>query len=152
MQIKPEQLLRQQLILKFLGFYKHKLDGIWGPASIEAKRAWEQKPSFVPAYPNNGMPFGERDQLPKGMRLNKVSRVFDFVGLSETYIAESTGQQAIVTEVAPQVPVIASDAVPSPESVPTPVVETPVEPEVKVDQNQNRNNQNNRPQHHHKPR
>lgn len=68
MQVTKEKMAAQQLVLFHLGYYKGNIDGIWSTATIEAKRRFEADPSFVPAYPNNGMPFGERDKLPKNWR------------------------------------------------------------------------------------
>lgn len=68
MQVTKEKLAAQQLVLFHLGFYKGNVDGIWSTSTINAKRAFEADPSFVPAYPNGGMPFGDRDKLPKGWR------------------------------------------------------------------------------------
>lgn len=67
MQYTKEKLKAQQMVLFHLGYYKGLIDGIWAPASIEAKRQFESDPSFVPGNPNGGLPFGERDRLPKGM-------------------------------------------------------------------------------------
>lgn len=74
MQTKPEQLKRQQEIMEHLGFYRHKCDGIWGPASIEAKKKWERDRSFIPGLPSNGLPLGDRDRMPNGVSYDKASR------------------------------------------------------------------------------
>ena len=68
MQITKEKLIAQQLVLFHLGYYKGLIDGIWSDASLRAKRSFEADLSFLPAFPNGGLPFGERDKLPKGMR------------------------------------------------------------------------------------
>ncbi|MNQ34441.1 hypothetical protein D3C85_478950 [compost metagenome] len=68
MQVTKDKLAAQQLVLFHLGYYKGTIDGIWSAASIAAKRKFEGEPGFLPAYPNNGLPFGERDKLPKGWR------------------------------------------------------------------------------------
>jgi hypothetical protein len=73
MQVTKSQLERQQLILKALGFYFGKLDGIWGPMSIEAKKKYEADASFRPGIPNNGMPFGERPPYPAGITLDHAT-------------------------------------------------------------------------------
>jgi hypothetical protein len=67
MQISKEKLIAQQLVLFHLGFYRGLIDGIWSSASIEAKKEFEASMLFLPAFPNGGLPFGERDKLPKGM-------------------------------------------------------------------------------------
>lgn len=69
MQTQPEQLKRQQALMKVYGFYNGAIDGIWGPASIAAKKAFEASPSFKPGYPNNGMPFKNTGPFPKGIRM-----------------------------------------------------------------------------------
>lgn len=51
------QIQNQQMILKVLGFYRGKCDGIWSKQTIKAKQEFERDPKFKPAYPNNGMPF-----------------------------------------------------------------------------------------------
>jgi len=68
MQVTKEKMAAQQLVLFHLGFYKGNIDGIWSAATIAAKRQFEADPSFLPAYPNHGLPFGDRDKLPKGWR------------------------------------------------------------------------------------
>lgn len=68
MQVTKEKLAAQQLVLFHLGYYKGNIDGIWSSTTIAAKRLFESDPAFLPAYPNNGLPFGERDKLPKGWR------------------------------------------------------------------------------------
>lgn len=94
MQIKTEQLLRQQMILRFLGYYKGKLDGIWAGMTIEAKKAFERDKKFAPAFPNNGLPFADKDTYPKGIGYDRATRLLTCVGLSETVIAEYTALQA----------------------------------------------------------
>lgn len=71
MQVTKEKLRAQQMVLFHLGYYKGLIDGTWSDASIKAKLAFEADPSFVPAYPNGGLPFGERDKLPKGLRYER---------------------------------------------------------------------------------
>lgn len=73
MQVTQPQLQRQQLILQVLGFYHGKLDGIWGPESIEAKKRFEAQSSFRPGIPNNGMPFSDRPPYPAGMTVDHRS-------------------------------------------------------------------------------
>lgn len=63
-QTNPEILQRQQMVLKHLGYYSGILDGIWGPASIKAKRDFEMGGSFVPGIPNRGLPFVVGTPLP----------------------------------------------------------------------------------------
>lgn len=71
MQVLPEQIERQQLILKALGFYHAAIDGVWGPETIEAKKKFEASRLFAPGIPNNGMPFITGQQLPAGISLRR---------------------------------------------------------------------------------
>jgi hypothetical protein len=74
-QNKPEQLKRQQEILKVLGFYKGKLDGIWGPKSIAAMKDFEASAAFKPCIPNHGMPLSYEGRLPSGITKGLDRRV-----------------------------------------------------------------------------
>ena len=60
------------MILKALGFYTGKCDGIWSKLTIDAKKEFEADPKFKPAYPNNGMPFelGVASKLPQGLYMD----------------------------------------------------------------------------------
>lgn len=82
MQTRKPQLQRQQVIMAKLGFYRHRCDGIWGPESIAAKRKWEADRSFIPALPNNGLPFGERDPFPKGIFVKRPERLLTMADLT----------------------------------------------------------------------
>jgi hypothetical protein len=70
MEIRKVCLQRQQMILKFLGYYQGKCDGIWSAMTIEAKRNFENSGKFHPAYPNNGMPFDPTSKFPSGIMLD----------------------------------------------------------------------------------
>jgi len=146
MQIKSEHLLRQQLVLKFLNYYKGKLDGIWGPTSIAAKKAFESTRDFAPAYPNNGLPFGDKDVLPKGMSYELPSRLITCVNLSETVIAELSGIKPVepVKVAAVELPVIQAPVVPnvieSPPTVETEAASSQEVTNVQQNNNPNRNN------------
>lgn len=65
-QASDEKLKRQQQVLTHLGFYKGKIDGIWGPKTIEAKRNFESA-GFAPGIPNGGLPFHSKGPYPKGL-------------------------------------------------------------------------------------
>lgn len=97
MQIKKHELQRQQMIMAFLGFYKHKCDGIWGPEAIEAKRLWERDSSYIPALPSNGLPFGDRDPLPKNVIYDRVSRLITHVNLTDEQIAEYVAAASVTS-------------------------------------------------------
>lgn len=69
-------LQRQQILLKFLGYYHGKCDGIWGPATIAAKRKFELSGKFNPGYPNNGQPFPVDGPFPSGIIRDPLKRGF----------------------------------------------------------------------------
>jgi peptidoglycan hydrolase-like protein with peptidoglycan-binding domain len=69
MQRESDQIARQQEILARLGFYHGKIDGAWGPKTIDAMKGFERSPLFRPALPNNGLPLSEKGPYPKGMSL-----------------------------------------------------------------------------------
>lgn len=67
-------LQRQQILLKFLGYYHGKCDGIWGPTTIAAKRKFELSGKFNPGYPNNGQPFPVDGPFPSGIIRDPLKR------------------------------------------------------------------------------
>ena len=67
MQHEKKQLMKQQELMKSMGFYYGAVDGIWGPKSIEAKKRFESDATFTPGIPNNGLPFGSRPPYPRGV-------------------------------------------------------------------------------------
>lgn len=71
MQTGKVELMAQQVILAFLGFYNGAIDGIWSDASIRAKRAYECDDSYVRGIPSNGLPFTLNDKLPKDLYWEK---------------------------------------------------------------------------------
>lgn len=71
MQTGNDQLKRQQQILRLKGFYTGAIDGIWSSMTIEAKQKWERSRNFVPAIPNNGLPFASKGPYPSGIRVGK---------------------------------------------------------------------------------
>lgn len=75
-----EKQIRQQQILKELGYDPGKIDGVWSSKSIEAKQKWERQRSFSPAVPNNGLPFRPRDILPKGIIYNPQTDLLEIAG------------------------------------------------------------------------
>lgn len=148
MQITKPELARQQLVMKFLKFYKHKIDGIWGPESIAAKQAWESQRSFIPAYPNQGMPFGARDTLPKGVSFNPKTRIMECVGMSETVIAEIMALQEPKSNTV--TPVAVENKVEAPVPVPTPTPDA-AENSTTEQQQQPAPNPNQHQKHQHNP-
>lgn len=71
MQTGKVELMAQQVILAFLGFYNGAIDGIWSDASIRAKRAFECDDAYTRGIPSNGLPFTLHDKLPKDLYWDK---------------------------------------------------------------------------------
>lgn len=91
------QLQSQQILLAFLGFYKGKCDGIWGPDSIAAMRSYEASPKFSPGYPSNGLPLKEKGQLPSGVyRRPRSPGILSHVDMPDDYAATKLSE--LVTE------------------------------------------------------
>jgi peptidoglycan hydrolase-like protein with peptidoglycan-binding domain len=61
---------RQQQILTYLGYYGGHIDGIWGPKTIEAKKAFESSGKFKPGIPNSGSPFSFTPPFPHKLSLD----------------------------------------------------------------------------------
>lgn len=70
MQNTHAQLVRQQAILKGIGYYKGSLDGVWGPMTIDAKKQFESDMSYLPGLPNNGLPFAGQKPYPAGITVD----------------------------------------------------------------------------------
>lgn len=80
-------LQRQQMVLKHLGYYHGKCDGIWGPDTIAAKRAFELSGNFNPGYPNNGLPFNQEGPYPIGiMRDYRNRALITHTDMTEEYL------------------------------------------------------------------
>lgn len=77
MQVKTEQLIRQQEIMKVLGFYHGEIEGVWGPKSIDAKKKFEASPTFSPGIPKNGMPFADHGPYPANITLDYATGLLD---------------------------------------------------------------------------
>jgi peptidoglycan hydrolase-like protein with peptidoglycan-binding domain len=96
MQIALNQLLRQQVILKGLGFYNGPLDGIWGPQSIEAMKRFERKLDlFRPSRPTNGMPFDSVGPYPKGFSIDKDTLLIHHMSVDELKDEEAKALKVI---------------------------------------------------------
>ncbi len=108
MQVTKEKLSAQQLVLFHLGFYKGNIDGIWSDSSIDAKRKFEADVTFLPAYPNGGLPFGERDKLPKGWRYG-AKGVIEHADLTAEKAAEIRADHEARTKAALQRAAIKAD-------------------------------------------
>lgn len=99
MQTSKEQLERQQLIMKHLGFYNGKLDGVWSRTSIKAKRDWEFSAKFKPAYPNRGLPLNPLQKLPSGVMIDPKNRnLLTHIALTPERIAELKGDKVMPVE------------------------------------------------------
>lgn len=93
MQVAKEQIERQQLIFKALGFYNAAIDGVWGPETIEAKKKFEASRLFAPGIPNNGMPFITGQQLPAGMSLRRGKIALLYHPLIEALLSATPEQK-----------------------------------------------------------
>lgn len=109
MQTSKEEIMAQQLIMAFLGFYRGVIDGIWSGASISAMQAFECSDLFAPAVPTFGLPFPLNARLPKGMRWH--NRLVTHVRLSPD--AAETLLKSRQAYVAPA-PVVADTPAPEP--------------------------------------
>lgn len=146
MQVTNIEIAHQQAILKHLGFYKGKVDGIWGAATITAKREFEFKREFSPAIPNNGLPFGLSDRLPKGMNYKRIGNdtLLSHVAVQEEdlkrLLGKSDSQVAIKDPVVAAGPIIADAPI-----VDTPILEVVPAPAVnQSNQQPNKNQQHTR--------
>lgn len=83
MQTSKVQIKVQQAILTKYGFYRGKIDGIWGPSTIRAKKDFEADATFRPGFPNNGMPFSDRGPYPKGITLAPGTTTLHCEGIDE---------------------------------------------------------------------
>lgn len=151
MQVVNEELKYQQAVLKHLGFYKGAVDGIWSEKTIAAKQQFEFKREFSPAIPNNGLPFGLSDRLPKGIYFKRVgnSMCLHHADVDDAAMANLLGKtQGTVAVREPVVsnegPVIAAPAEVTEVAEAAPVVEEP-KPQVQQNTQQQRPQQN--PQH-----
>ena len=71
-QFQNAQIVRQQQVLAHLGYYKGRIDGIWGPGTIKAKKEFESM-GFAPGVPNGGLPFASRGPYPRASSCRTVS-------------------------------------------------------------------------------
>lgn len=85
MQYTAEKIKAQQITLFHLGFYTGVIDGVWGPACIQAKRDFESRDEFQPGNPNGGLPFSDRDVLPKGLEY-VAGRLIQPKGITEEQV------------------------------------------------------------------
>uniref|UniRef100_A0AB39CE67 Uncharacterized protein n=1 Tax=Pseudomonas phage HRDY3 TaxID=3236930 RepID=A0AB39CE67_9VIRU len=108
MQTGKMELMSQQVVLAFLGYYSGAIDGIWSDASMKAKRAFEADDSYVPGIPSYGMPFALLDKLPRGLKWEKKL-------LTHRDLTPEKAQEILRTRTRP--------------TKPAPVVEEPVEEE-----------------------
>ena len=96
------QLVRQQQVLAHLGFYKGRIDGIWGPKTIAAKQAYESS-GFAPGLPNGGMPFAPKTTLPRGLKMGGDGMLV-CGGFDETKWPECDGVRARAKATGPAAP------------------------------------------------
>ena len=84
----PDRLRRQQAVLAHLNFYRGKLDGVWGPESINAKKAFETSGTFTGGIPNQGLPFNPNAQLPSILYRDPQTGLVCHPGLDEEKLTE----------------------------------------------------------------
>lgn len=127
--LKSTQLQNQQLIMAHLGFYRGKLDGVWGPQAIQAKKDWESSGKFKPAFPNSGMPLDPRGKLPTGI-IRGTAGLLKCLSLTSEKEAEllSTKGELYVGKVEPKVKETPQEIKPEVVSAPTPQVQASDEP------------------------
>lgn len=111
MQVTHEQLKRQQLIMKALGFFHGIPDGVWGPQSISAKQAFEKDRRFLPGIPNNGLPFREGVALPAGITMRKDGlfhhpAIDATINLAATTAAPEPSAQALADKSGSHLPLV----------------------------------------------
>ena len=148
MQYSKAEMMAQQLVLAFLGFYSGAIDGIWSTATIKAMQAFECDDKFLPAVPTTGYPFANRSRLPKGMYWDK--NLVAHVKLTPEMAADLLAKRAPYTPPAPVSAPVVEAVVET--VVEEPVVETPAPVETLVEapktqaqpQQQNRNDRHNR--------
>lgn len=85
----PEVLQNQQVVLALLGFYTGVCDGIWGPATIAAKKRFEADPRYRPAVPTFGMPIVAHAALPAVLQRDpKNPAMLQVIGASPERVKE----------------------------------------------------------------
>jgi hypothetical protein len=82
MLLEKKHLIRGQQILTHFGYYSGSIDGVWGPASIEAKKKFEVSGKFAPGIPNNGLPFKAEPPYARGIFMNKG--MMSLVGVNDS--------------------------------------------------------------------
>lgn len=124
-------LQRQQIVLKFLNYYHGKCDGVWGPATIAAKRQFELSGKFNPGYPNNGQPFPVDGPFPSGIIRDPSKRGYiTHVDITPEFIKANLSELVTNNQTFDPAPV--EDTVPKAEELIVDVsstVEEPVETE-----------------------
>lgn len=127
MQYTAEKIKAQQITLFHLGFYTGVIDGVWGPACIQAKRDFESRDEFQPGNPNGGLPFSDRDVLPKGLEY-VAGRLIQPKGITEEQVkAILTASESRIAANKTVEPVVESK--PAVEPVKEPQPEPVTEPE-----------------------
>jgi len=77
---------RNQQILKYLGYYKGKIDGIWGKGSMQAKIDFEDSPDFEPGAKNFGGLFDSSLPLPKSIYYNVDRGTFHIYNVEDSLL------------------------------------------------------------------
>lgn len=92
-------LQHQQIVLKFLGYYDGKCDGIWGPDSVAAMRRFELSGKFNPGCPKNGQPINNYRKLPAGLYVcDRRNNYVSHVDMPDGYIQKHLSEFVIYKE------------------------------------------------------
>lgn len=145
MQVTSDELKHQQVVLKHLGFYKGKIDGIWSESTIAAKRNYEFKIEFSPAIPNNGLPFGLNDRLPANLVFKRVGNtaLLHHVALTDEDVSRIIGNTPTTIAVKDPVVEAGPTVAEAPQVEPAPVAPVVPAPVVQNQQNQHNPNKHN---------
>jgi hypothetical protein len=100
-----KSLIRQQQILTHLGFYNGKIDGRWGPKTIEAKKEYERDPRYKPAVPTYGLPISSKPPYPTGLYMGSDGLLLiKNVAVEDLPAVHNIGKEAIMPKQAKPLP------------------------------------------------
>lgn len=92
-------LQHQQIVLKFLGYYDGRCDGIWGPDSVAAMRRFELSGKFNPGCPKNGQPINNYRKLPAGLYVyDRRNNYISHVDMPDGYIKKLLAEFVVYNE------------------------------------------------------
>ncbi len=98
-------LIRQQQILAHFGFYNGKIDGRWGPKTVEAKKEYERDKRFKPAVPNFGQPISSKPPYPTGLYMGSDGLLMiKNVDVEDLPVVHDIGKEALTPKQAKPLP------------------------------------------------